>query len=209
MKSFSANVMAAAAAVLMTTPAPAVARQDAAAACLAVVLPSVQGVDGNATDVATGVRDLLVSYLNGPALRTVTLESRLPAQAAIEARQKGCDRMLLTTMARKRGGGSRLGGVLGQAAGTAAWHAAPYGAGAGAAAVRGAAVAGAQAASSLAADTRRKDEVRLEYRVGTPESVASLKPLSEKAKAKSDGEDLITPLVERVSQAIFSAVAGR
>ena len=209
MMPFSAAVMAASVAVLMTASDAAAGRQDPGAACLAVVLPSVQGVDGSATSVAMGVRDLFVSYLNGPALRTVTLEARLPAQAAIEARQKGCDRMLLTTMVRKRDGGSRLGGVLGQAAGTAAWHAAPYGAGAGAAAVRGVAVAGAQAASTLAAETRRKDEVRLEYRVGAPESVASIKPLSEKAKARTDGEDLLTPLVERASQAIFSAVTSR
>lgn len=192
----------AALATLLALPAT-VAAQDAAAPCLAVVLPSVQGVDGSAVDVATGLRDLFVSYLNGPALRTITLEARLPAQAAIEARQKGCDRMLLTTMVRKRDGGSRLGGVLGQAAGTAAWHL-PYGA-AGSVA-RGAAIAGAQAASTLASDTRRKDEVRLEYRIGTPDTVGAAKPVSSKAKARSDGEDLLTPLVERASAEIFGAV---
>jgi hypothetical protein len=186
--------------LILTPPASA---QEASAPCLAVVLPSVQGVDGSAVDVATGLRDLFVSYLNGPALRAITLEARLPAQAAIEARQKGCDRMLVTTMVRKRDGGSRLGGVLGQAAGTAAWHL-PYGA-AGSVA-RGAAIAGAQAASTLAADTRRKDEVRLEYRLGTPDTVASAKPMSSKAKARSDGEDLLTTLVERASAEIFGAV---
>jgi hypothetical protein len=193
---------AAFASLLILTP-PAASAQEASAPCLAVVLPSVQGVDGSAVDVATGLRDLFVSYLNGPALRAITLEARLPAQAAIEARQKGCDRMLVTTMVRKRDGGSRLGGVLGQAAGTAAWHL-PYGA-AGSVA-RGAAIAGAQAASTLAADTRRKDEVRLEYRLGTPDTVASAKPMSSKAKARSDGEDLLTPLVERASAEIFGAV---
>jgi hypothetical protein len=180
--------------------------QDPAAPCLAVVLPSVHGVDGSATEVASGVRDLFVSFLNGPALRTIVLEARLPAQAAIEARQKGCDLMLLTTMTRKRDGGSKLGGVLGQAAGTAAWHL-PYGA-AGTLA-RGAAIAGAQAATTLASDTRRKDEVRLEYRVGAPDAVASVKPVSSKAKARADGEDLLTPLVERSSAEIFAAATAK
>ena len=133
-------------AALLTPTTPALA-QDASTPCLAVVLPSVQGVEGSATDVAGGLRDLLVSFLTGPALRVITLEARLPAQAAIEARQKSCERMLLTTMVRKRDSGSRLGGVLGQAAGTAAWHI-PYGGGA--AMARGAAIAGAQAASTLA-----------------------------------------------------------
>ena len=185
----------------LLTP-PTVLAQDASTPCLAVVLPSVQGVDGSATDVAGGLRDLLVSFLTGPALRVLTLEARLPAQAAIEARQKNCERMLLTTMIRKRDSGNPLGGVLGQAAGTAAWHI-PYGGGATMA--RGAAIAGAQAASTLASETRRKDEVRLEYRVGTPDAVATAKPVSSKAKARSDGEDLLTPLVERASSEIFAA----
>lgn len=180
--------------------------QEGPSRCLAVVLPSVQGVDGSATDVAAGIRDLFVSFLNGPALRTVALDARLPAQAAIEARQKGCDRMLLTTMVRKRDGGSTMGSVLGQAAGTAAWHL-PYGA-AGSMA-RGAAIAGAQAANTLALDTRRKDEVRLEYRVGTPDMAAAAKPVSSKAKARADGEDLLTPLVEQASASIFAAATAK
>jgi hypothetical protein len=188
---------------LVPTPTDA---QESSAPCLAVVLPSIQGVDGSATEVANGVRDLFISFLNGPALRTVVLEARLPAQAAIEARQKGCGQMLLTTMVRKRDNGSTLGGVLGQAAGTAAWHI-PYGA-AGSMA-RGAAIAGAQAASTLASDTRRKDEVRLEYRVGTPDAVAAARPVSSKTKARADGEDLLTPLVERASADIFAAVTAK
>ena len=202
--SASTSLRLAALAALLLFPAGADAQDPSA--CLAVVLPSVHGVDGSATDVANGVRDLFVSFLNGPALRTVVLDARLPAQAAIEARQKGCGLMLLTTMTRKRDGGSTLGGVLGQAAGTAAWHM-PYGA-AGTLA-RGAAVAGAQAATTLASDTRRKDEVRLEYRVGAPDTVASVKPVSSKAKARADGEDLLTPLVERASAEIFTAATAK
>lgn len=190
-------------ATLLALPASAPA-QDGSAPCLALVLPSVQGVEGSAVDVATGLRDLFVGYLNGPALRTIALEARLPAQAAIEARQKNCDRMLLTTMVRKRDSGSKMAGVLGQAAGTAAWHL-PYGA-VGSGVARGAAIAGAQAASTLASDTRRKDEVRLEYRIGTPDTAAAAKPVSSKAKARADGEDLLTPLVERASAEIFGAV---
>lgn len=207
MTHLSRSVAAVAAALLVGGLPAAAGSQEAAPACVAVVLPSVQGAEGSADAVASAVRDLFVSYLNGPALRTVAIEARLPAQAVIEARQKGCPQVLLTSVVLKRSGGSRLGGVLGQAAGTAAWHAVPYGLGAGAAVARGAAVAGAQAASSLAADTRRKDEVRLEYRLGTTESVASARPVSLKAKAKADREDLLTPLVERAAQDVFSGVS--
>lgn len=201
-----ARSVAALAAALLLAGLPAAGSQEETPACLAVVLPSVAGAEGSASTVATAVRDLFVSYLNGPALRTVAIDARLPAQAVLEARQKGCPHVLLTSVVLKRSGGNRLGGVLGRAAGTAAWHAVPYGAGAGAAAARGAAVAGAQAASDLAADTRRKDEVRLEYRLGTTESVVAARPVSLKAKARADHEDLLTPLVERAAQDVFSGV---
>jgi len=202
--SLSCLPASAALAIVLALPAPAAA-QDSPTSCLAVVLPSVQGVDGSASDVAAGLRDIFVSYLNGPALRVVPLDARLPAQAAIESRQKGCERMLLTTMVRKRDDGSKMSSVLGQAAGTAAWHV-PYGAGT---LARGAAIAGAQAATTLASDTRRKDEVRLEYRLGTPDAVATAKVVSSKAKARSDGEDLLTPLVERASAEIFAAATSK
>jgi hypothetical protein len=85
----------------------------------------------------------------------------------------------------------------------------PYGLGAAGAAARGAAVAGAQVVSGLASDTRRKDEVRLTYRIGPLESVAQATPVTDKAKAKSDGEDLLTPLVERAAQDVFTKATSR
>ena len=185
-----------AAAVLMILPPPlTAAAQDAqpgqkdrpAQACVAVMLPSVQGVEGSASGVATAVRDLFVSFLTGPSIRTVALESRLPSQAALEAVQKDCGFVLIASVTKKRSGGQLSGGV-GQAIGSAAWHL-PYG-GAATATGRAAAIAGAQALSGLASETRRKDEITLGYRVGTPESVAAAKTASAKAKATVDGEDL-------------------
>jgi hypothetical protein len=178
----------------------------ASAICIAIVLPSVQGVDGSATDFGNSLRELFMSYLTGPSLRAIALEARLASQAIEEARQKECGYVLMTTVTRKRDDGSGLGRVLGQAAGTAAWHAVPYGGGAGAAAARGAAIAGGQAISTMAAATRAKDELRLDYRFGPLDTAARSSPKSDKLKARSDGEDLLTPLVERASEAIAGTV---
>ncbi len=158
-----------AAAVLMILPPPSTAAaQDAqpgqkdrpAQACVAVMLPSVQGVEGSASGVATAVRDLFVSFLTGPSIRTVALESRLPSQAALEAVQKDSqlrpdrlgDEEALGRTAQRRG---RTGDRQ------SAWHL-PYG-GAATATGRAAAIAGAQALSGLASETRRKDEITLGY----------------------------------------------
>jgi hypothetical protein len=201
-------ILGVAAAVSLTgVPAEAESRQDAplqsTPACLAVVLPSVQGVEGSATEVGSAVRDLFVSFLTGPSIKTISLEARLPSQAALEARGKDCGKVLLASVVRKRAGHSKLGGILGQTIGTAAWQI-PYAGGG--AVVQAAAVAGAQAVSSLASDTQAKDEMQLEYRVGTPETVAQVKPVSAKAKATVDGEDLLTPLVERAAEDIVSVI---
>lgn len=181
----------------------------ASAACIAIVLPSAQGVDGSATDFGTSLRELFMSYLTGPSLRAIALDARLASQAMEEARQKECGYILTTTVTRKRDDGGGLGRVLGQAAGTAAWHVVPYGAGAGAAAARGAAIAGGQAVSTMAATTRARDEVRLDYRFGPLDTAARSTPRSEKRKARSDGEDLLTPLVERAAEAIAASVAKK
>ena len=206
MTALRVSLAAATAAVLLAgTPGVADSNQDtppSAQTCLAIVLPSVQGVEGSAADVASAVRDLFVSYLSGPSIRTISLEARLPSQAVLEARQKDCGQVLIPSMVRKRPS-SKLSGFLGQAVGTAAWHM-PYGTGVGAAVAAGAAAGAAQAISSFASETAKKDEIELVYRLGTPASVEQSKPVIAKAKAKVDREDLLTPLVERAAQDIVA-----
>jgi hypothetical protein len=184
-----------------TKPAPA-------AACVAIAFPSVQGVDGSATDVGRALRDLFSSYLTGPSIETISLEARLPSQAVDEARQKGCAHVLLPTLTRTRSGGGLLGKVVGQAAGTAAWHV-PVGTTAAGSAIRGAAAGGTQAIATTASMTRARDELRLDVRFASPDEVERAAPRTDKARAAVDGEDLLTPLVERAAQAIVTAIARR
>jgi hypothetical protein len=40
--------------------------------CIAVGMPVVQGVPGNAANVASGLRDLMIRYLTGPSQNIVT-----------------------------------------------------------------------------------------------------------------------------------------
>lgn len=183
--------------------------QTSSPACIAIVLPSAKGAAGDATEFAKSLRELFVSYLTGPSLRAIELDARLASQAVEEARQKECGYVLLTSIERKRNDGSGWGRALGRAAGTAAWYGIPYGGTAATAAARGAAVAGAHAISAMAETTKAKDELMLEYRVGTLDAALRATPKSEKAKAKSDGEDLLTPLVEKASEAIAAAVLKR
>jgi hypothetical protein len=185
---------------------PAVATaQDAATSqasqSICIALPRVQILGGDAAAAATGLRDMFASYLTGPTLTPVLLESRLTSQAMEEARQKPCERVLLSSLSQKRKGGSRLGKVLGGAAETALWHA-PGGNRAG----RAAEVAAARAISTVSSTTRARDEFTLEYRLETPDGKPLLRSTSEKRKASADGEDLLTPLVEKASESVAAAI---
>jgi hypothetical protein len=68
--------------------------------------------------------------------------------------------------------------------------------------------AAAGAATSTAYDyassSRAKDELTLAYRLESA-SGAVLLEKSEKRKAQSDGEDLLTPLVQRAAEAVANA----
>jgi hypothetical protein len=92
-----------------------------ASGCIAIVMPTVEGMPGNAADLAAGVRDLIVRYLNGPSTRVVPLEALLPSQAVEEARLKGCEPLLFASVTRKSGG-SKLTKAFSQAAGNSAWY---------------------------------------------------------------------------------------
>lgn len=183
--------------------APLAATQ-ATPVCIAIVLPSVQGVEGSATAVAASARDLFVSFLTGPSLQAVALDARLESQAIEEARQKQCGRVLSIALARKASGGG--GGWLGRAIGQAGTGWGIPGGSVGSVVAQGATVAAIQAVSELAAGTRAKDELRLEYTLTSTDGTTALRSKADKAKARADGEDLLTPLVERAAGQIAAAV---
>lgn len=176
----------------------------AAAVCLAIMPATVTGVE-NGSEAATAVQEVFVSFLTGPTLNPVALESRLKVQAAQEAKQKGCGYLITATVHRKRsGGGSALGRVVGQAAGHAAWYI-PGGHTVGTGVARGLSIGAAQALSTMASSTRAKDEMQMEWALTVPAG-ATIKSKSEKLKASSDGEDVLTPLVQRAAESIAELV---
>ncbi|MBI2219938.1 MAG: hypothetical protein HYU53_01870 [Acidobacteria bacterium] len=192
--------------VAMLHVASSLPSQTEASVCIA--MPRVQIVQGDAATAAAGLRDMFASYLTGPTLKSVALEARLASQAMEEARVKNCERVLLASLTQKRKGPSRLGKVVGEAAEGALWHV-PGGYSAGSAAARSAAVAGARAISTVSSTTRARDEFRLEYRLDTADGRPILRPKTEQMKARTDGEDLLTPLVEKASEAVAAAMTAK
>ena len=181
----------------VSTQAPTAA-EPRAVTCIALVLPSLQGSE--TSQAAASLRELIASFLTGPSLRTIALDARLASQAFEEATQKSCGHVLTTTFAQKRGGSGVLGRVLSDAATGGAWHI-PYGSSTAAWATRSGAIAGAHAAASLASNTRAKDEVRLEFRLSSSDGTL-VRDGQQSRKARADGEDLISPLVEQIAETV-------
>lgn len=170
-------------------------------ATICIAMPKVQIVQGDAATAAAGLRDMFASYLTGPSLKSIPLEARLTSQAMEEARQKKCERVLVVSLTQKRKGESRLGKVVGGAAETALWYTPGVNT-----ATRAAAAAGARAISTVSATTKAKDEFTLEYRMDAADGTALLKSRTDKLKAQSDGQDLLTPLVEKASENIAAGI---
>jgi hypothetical protein len=194
-------------AALVTTPPQAPAPQAPAKVCIALLLPSVEGVD-DATAVATSVRTIFESYLTGPSLQSVMLDAKLASQANEEARQKECPRILNVTVTRKAGstGPSKAGAIARAAGTTAAYIPVPsYGGAVAAGAARGS----TQAVADLAYHTHAKDEVTMSYKVVTTDGATLLPLKSNSAKAKSNGEDLLTPLIAKASEAVAAVITTK
>lgn len=171
---------------------------------LATVKTGSVGAGLNPNDLAGAIGNTLADYLKSPNVELVRLEARLPSQADAEARQKECDYVIYTTASHKKGGGGGMfGKALGNIASSAAGHI-PYGGTAGSAAARGAAITAAYTAASVSGNVKSKDELTLDLKLQAPGDVTTVAK-QFKAKAKSDGEDIISPLAEQAAQAIIDA----
>ena len=183
------------------------AQADTTWICLAPT--SVEENSGNATKAMDATRETFTSYLTGPSLATYPLKARLESQVRQEARQADCPYLLLTTLkhVQKKSGGSVLGKMAAGAAQQGAWEAgAASGSAAGRVAGQAAYGAAGQAAYNYAGGVHNKDEITLKYRLEKSDGTVLLEK-EDKRKAKSDGEDLLTPMVQQASEAIATAAS--
>ncbi|HEX2269595.1 MAG TPA: hypothetical protein VHH35_08675 [Pyrinomonadaceae bacterium] len=174
---------------------------------IGVITPNVKLTAGDAAQATEALRNSFVGHLNGPTIEVVALSARLPSQALEEARQSQCDYVLSVSLnVKKGGGGSMFGRAIGNIAGSAAGHI-PGGGSAASGAARSAAITGVYTTAAITASIKAKDEVSLEYKLDSVETTKTVVSNSAKAKAKSDGEDVLTPLVQAAAQTIVSTVA--
>ena len=156
-----------------------------------VGLPAVQtgavGDNLSGAQLAAAVRDALAARLKSATVEVVLLGSGAPAEAEAEARRKECDFVVYANVSHKKGGGGGFGGMLGKV-------------GAAAAGLGG--VGGTSGGGAATANVKPKDELTLDIRLQAPGATAPAASSQFKAKAKTAGDDIITPAVEQAVQLI-------
>jgi hypothetical protein len=197
---------------VLSQPLPAAEQEAPTGTCVGIPLPVTALASGSSEETSAGVRDSLVEALTGPSMRGLPLDARVTVQAREEARIKNCEFLLVVKVTQKRGGaggGSRfLGRVAAEAAGAAINHSGASGAGAAAARSAGSSTA-SRVAGAMASGTQAKDELEIEYRFGAGSMATKEVVQSAKAKAQSDGEDLLTPLVHKIAEQVADLVVAR
>jgi hypothetical protein len=160
-----------------------------------------EGINGS--DLASAIEGSLAEYLKVPNVEIVFLDAKLPSAVQAEAAEKECDFVIFGTVTHKKGGGGfgMFSKVIAPAVGATGIGHTGSTAGniAGAVATRGIVAAG-----EVAGNVKAKDEISLEIKMSRIGGVASLAKVFKK-KAKNDGEDIITAIIEEAAQAIVDA----
>lgn len=166
---------------------------------LAGVKTGAIGEGINPAELAGAIQNTFAQYLKGTKVELVLLDAKLQSAIDTEAEDKDCDYVLYATVSHKKGGsgfgfGKALGAVVAQTGGGSWGNTAGN-------------VAGQVAATSVVAATaniKAKDELTLDIKLQNGASSALAKQF--KSKAKSAGEDIISPIVEQAAQAIVDTV---
>ena len=153
----------------------------------------------SANDLSAAIRNTLAEYLKGTKIELVALEAKLPSALSEEAKEKQCDFVIFASVSHKKGGGGGFGKMLGKMSEVVSRQAI------------GSSDIGGQiarttivSAATASENVKAKDEISLDFKLHQGESTVFGKQY--KAKAKSDGEDIISPMIEQVAQAILDAV---
>lgn len=155
-------------------------------------------------DAVAAVRESFASFLTGPSLSVEPLSARLESQVREEARLKNCRFLLFSTLKHTR----KTTGLFGRAAASAvqngAAEVAAYAHTRGGRVAASAASAGA-ANMAMATQVHQRDQLTFQYRLEDAQGHA-ISEQTQQRKAESDGEDVLTPLIQTAAESIVKAL---
>lgn len=177
---------------------------------LAMVKTTSVGEGLDAQQFSAGVQNSLSEYLKSPDVELVAIEAKLPSAIEAEAKEKAIDYLIYVTVAHKKGGGGfgKMFGAVAPVLGSVAPVAGMGGSVAGAIAGQVATTA-IMTAATMSSNVKAKDSLQMDLTIQKIEPKTSVFAKTYKAKAKADGEDIITPIIEQMAQSIIDTAAGK
>ena len=151
-----------------------------------------------AADLAKAVENTFGQTVEGTKFEIIPIEAKLVSAQGAELKEKECDYAMLATVSHKKGGGGfgsfgkmfssvapvmGYGGIAGQVAASAVITAA-----------------------SMSGSMKAKDEVTLDIALSNGTSSAPALTKQFKAKAKGDGDDIISIVIQQASQVIIDTI---
>jgi len=188
---------------------------------IGVAPPDAQVGQGNNTggDYSTPIRNAEIALMSGPAIEIAPLESHIPMQLQAEAQQKQCDYVMFSavTVKHSQGGGFGKFAKFGSMAASMTPMGAMAHGMAGAAAAQAASVAASQIAQQAAMNqlsgfnkqVKSKDDVSVQYQLVPLGQTTPIAQNTLQGKAKSDGEDVLTPLLTQAATDVLTKVSQK
>lgn len=167
-----------------------------------------EGMD--AQQLSMAIQNSLTEYLSSPAIELVAIEAKLPSAVMAEMKEKGVDFIITTTVVHKKGGGGfgKMFSKVAPVVGSVIPMAGVAGGMAGAVAGQVASTA-IMTAANASQNVKAKDAVELNVVMQKVSDGSNVWTKQLKGKAKSNGEDIISPMIEQAAQAIVDTAAGK
>lgn len=169
-----------------------------------VAKTSAVGENLNSEQLSDAIENTFFEYLKGTKVEVIELESKLPSAIVEEAKSRECDYVIFANVSHKKGGGGF--GVFGKTLGNVVAQTGIGHTGSVAGNIAGQVATQAIVAATLSANIKSKDEVTLDIKLQSSTDTSSPFAKQYKAKAKTDGEDIISPMIEQAAQSIIDAV---
>ena len=176
---------------------------------IGITMPKAQiGQSAQGPSAGEPLRVMLTQYLAGPSVETIAIVALLPDQMEAEAKSKQCDFLVYSNLTQKKPTGgmgflknaSSLSNMIPMVGMVNSVN--------GAMAASSAAATASQAAT-LSSGIKARTDIVLEYHMNAVDNPTPVLNTTLDAKATTDGEDVITPLVEKEATAIMAEVSKK
>jgi hypothetical protein len=178
---------------------------------IGVLLPKVQIAQSTAqsADLSEALRKVIVSSLAGPVVEIIPIISRAEIQVEAEVREKQCDFVLRTSLVGNHPKSSWKRGLPGAASMASMIPMVGLAGRSVAGAVAAEAAYGALELSAFTESTHAKDELKLDYVLLAASDMSTVTRQTSAAVAKEDGEDVLSPLIDKAAADILTHVTHR